>query len=222
MTTYHETRSYKHFNDLKSEINAASPKGSKLDPVDSLRKFGLTKFAEILDTSGMARELAEMPALTLFVPTNQAIENLSPDDSKRLLQDASSCRELVQIHAAPGFFTIHAGLENLDYFDLEMVSLLPMAKITWRARPEPTVITSAKQENACAIQLFNCKTRNGGLTIIDAVLASSEDRRNEVLPWPAPGTITPGDPRPFPEHDQVPADFRLYGAAKKLVIREAT
>jgi len=219
-TSYIETRSYKFFSTLKAEIKATSPNGLKLDPLEALRRFGLTKFADLVDRAGMAAELVEMPVLTLFAPTNQAIDNLSPSDFEKFFRDSASYREIVQTHVAPGFIQFHmAGIEKLDAFDIEMKSLAG-TKIERVWRPKPALIYSTKQENACAIPLFDYKTRNGILIIIDAVLASSEDRQHALRPWPAPGTVSPGDPRPFPEHDQLPPDFRLYGARKEIVIRE--
>jgi len=220
MLAYNETRSFQYFRELELAAKAALPKGSKLDPIDALRKFSLTKFADIIDIGEMAQELSALPGLTLYVPTNQAIDNLSEDESN-LLQDASFCRQLVQMHTVPAHIVMYIDTEPVPNFDIDQTSLLPRVKVTHRFKPEPLIVASTKQPSACAMILYCFKIKNGEIYILDAVLGSSEERQYEILPWPAPGTVSPGDPRPFPEHDKLPKDFRLYGNPKEITIREA-
>jgi len=179
MLAYYKTDSYTHFEKMKISIQKdLSETTKRMDPIECLRLFGLTRFVEVVDKAGMIEELQSMIALTLFAPTNEAFERLTENDTQRMLNTPITCRALVKDHSVMGFVKLHFDENTFHgYLDTEARSMLGnKATITHRGAPEPKMVHSSSAPNAAAITLYNFETLSGGITIIDAVLGSSENR----------------------------------------------
>src|SRR5581483_10666314 len=96
--SYHETHSYQHFSTLREAAKAALSDGVKLDVIESLVAMRLTRFLDIIDKAGMRSELQAMPVVTIYAPTNYALNALSDEDKADFLKDQSSHRRLVEMH----------------------------------------------------------------------------------------------------------------------------
>jgi len=180
MYDYHQTSAFHRFHNLRQTLSQhLNP--AMLSPTELLRELSLTSFLEVIDRAGMSEEINNAPALTLYVPTNEAFAALSLDDTKEMTAVRTQCRELVKTHCVYGFFKFHGALDSLKYFDQERWTWCYGVKIKHQLQPAPNVITSSRQPNACALPLYYLRSANGGMWIIDAVLGSSDQRQYEVL-----------------------------------------
>ena len=180
MYDYKETVAFQHFLNLSAKLGY-----TRLDATDSLKAFGLTRFYEAIECGGLGSELNGAPALTLYAPTNKAFELLSAQDMQQLFGTPAACLETAKAHAVPGVVKMHGDLSEISYLDSKQFTYLPGTKITHRHCPFPIVVTSSKQPNAVALELFWIKTKNGVLHIIDAVLGSSDQRQYDMLKEPS-------------------------------------
>ena len=187
MSAYYETPSFKYFDSLRQSLKAdRSVKLKSLDTIECLRALKLDRFVDVIDRGGMIDEIRNLPAVTVFAPTNDAFDALSEDDKKRMLGSASACRTLVQDHTVLGFMKIYGNtndkvqLHDVGNFHIEHRTLLGnQAVIAHRYYPQPEIVYLLKAEtnvNATAVKLYATETANGYIQVIDAVLGSSEER----------------------------------------------
>src|SRR5581483_8170 len=116
MYEYWKTASIRYFVNIRDEFNKANGgKGSpnpviewvELDATDWLKRFGLTRYLEVIERAGMVEELRAFPSLTMYAPTNEAFEHLSSEDADRMLSTPQACRELVRRHTIYGSSKMH-------------------------------------------------------------------------------------------------------------------
>jgi len=177
MLAYSTTPSYTYFSELKASAEKLLGKFGTLEPVTCLENLALHQFVEVIDRADMRNELNSMAALTIFAPTNEAFEYLSEDERQRMLGDTAGYRNFVRDHVAIGYVKAIGNENDTSYLALESRSLRGnKATIMQCYRPEPGFVYSSSSYSATGVALFNCRAINGGITIIDAVLGSSERR----------------------------------------------
>src|SRR5581483_7989807 len=162
MYKYRNTASIHYFANIRDEFNKANGgKGSlnslvewvKLDATEWLKRFGLTRYLEVIERAGMVDELNAAASLAMYAPTNEAFENLSNEDTERMLSTPEACRELVRIHSIYGSYRV-PGIVNSTGQE-EFQSWQPkVALIRDETADGKPIVISSQRPNACAVQLF--------------------------------------------------------------------
>mgnify|MGYP001795026656 CR=1 FL=1 len=96
-----------------------------MDIVEAAQAHGLTELIKLLESTGLVEALrnAEQP-LTLFAPTNEALQGLPKSVKAQLESDPSLLPNVLRYHVAPGqLFTYSFGK------DMMVNSLLPNATL---------------------------------------------------------------------------------------------
>ncbi|KAK3851844.1 hypothetical protein Pcinc_041537 [Petrolisthes cinctipes] len=68
--------------------------------LEVLQSRNLTQFLSLLETAGMLDELAGLTDVTVFAPSNKAIDDLPEDVKERLLTDPVKLRDILNYHVA--------------------------------------------------------------------------------------------------------------------------
>ncbi|XP_076463207.1 transforming growth factor-beta-induced protein ig-h3-like [Babylonia areolata] len=88
-------------NGVMHVIDAVLIPDDALDLVSVAKKNGLTEFVQLADAAGMTSVLQNMSDVTVFAPSNEAIQALPPEVMKKLWSDPDLLQSVLNFHVVP-------------------------------------------------------------------------------------------------------------------------
>jgi len=105
------TRDIMATNGVVHIIDGVLVPDAALDVLSVANKIGATSFSDLVGSAGLTKAVQRMSNFTLFVPTNEAFESMSPEDMSRFNSSQMSLQQLMKYHIAQSMVS---GLQLYD------------------------------------------------------------------------------------------------------------
>ncbi|KAH9504656.1 hypothetical protein Btru_062520 [Bulinus truncatus] len=147
-----------------------------LGVLDIMEKQGLTEMLKLSKQSGFRKTLETSTNLTLFVPTNEAIQSLPVEVQKKMEEDPDYLTSILNYHVSPGI------RECRHIHDNELLPSLANNKIRVNSYSRfPFHDREVRTIQCVPIKKMNIDACNGRINVIDAVMIPPKGNVLDVL-----------------------------------------
>ncbi|NP_001191507.1 fasciclin-like protein precursor [Aplysia californica] len=145
--------------------------------MDVLEKHGFTELLALVEKAGLTKTLDTTDNVTIFAPTNQAIQNLPESLKNQIASDPSLLREVLTFHVSPGV------QECQRFHDNQLLGSLAGSDIRFNTfHMFPFHHQHAVRTAQCVpIQSMNVEACNGRINVIDDVMVPPKGNVVDVL-----------------------------------------
>jgi uncharacterized surface protein with fasciclin (FAS1) repeats len=89
-----------------SKVTDVVPRGDGRQMIAGLRAEGAKTYLDLMEQSGVAKEVAESPALTFLVPTEEAFAKMPAEELRKLKGDKAALADFVKNHILAGYMRL--------------------------------------------------------------------------------------------------------------------
>lgn len=142
--------------------------------VDRLEKLGFSEFLALVEKAGLSKTFATTNNVTVFAPTNRAIEKLPKKIKNQLVTDAKLLKEYITFHVSPGVKECH------HLHDNQLLPTLADSKLRINHFLKHGYHT-VKTAQCVPIHTMNIEACNGRINVLEDVMQPPQGNVIDVL-----------------------------------------